>query len=94
MLNDRERSYLLLSRLLKAKNMDFPGGPVVRTPLATAGDTGLIPSPGRFNLPQGDWAHAPQLLSLCTPEPVFPTREAAATRSPGAAAREWSHSLH
>ena len=83
MLNDRERSYLLLSRLLKAKNMDFPGGPVVRTPLATAGDTGLIPSPGRFNLPQGDWAHAPQLLSLCTPEPVFRNKRGRCNKKPG-----------
>ena len=71
MLDDRERGYLLLSRLLKAKNIDFLGGPVVRTLPATARDTGLIPSPGRFNLPQSDWAHAPQPLGLCTPEPML-----------------------
>ena len=30
---------------------DFPGGPVVKNPLANAGDTGSIPGPGRFYMP-------------------------------------------
>ena len=30
--------------------MDFPGGPVVKNPPANAGDTGLIPCPGRFHM--------------------------------------------
>ena len=30
---------------------DFPGGSVVRNLPANAGDTGLIPSPGRFHVP-------------------------------------------
>ena len=29
---------------------DFPGGPVDGNPLADAGDTGSIPSPGRFHM--------------------------------------------
>ena len=29
---------------------DFPGGPVVKNPPANAGDTGSIPSPGKFHV--------------------------------------------
>ena len=32
--------------------LDFPGGPVVRSPPASAGDMGLIPGPGRFHMQQ------------------------------------------
>ena len=28
-------------------------------------DRGLMPGQGRFHMPQGKWAQAPQLLSLC-----------------------------
>ena len=38
---------------------EFPGGPVVKNPLANAGDTGLIPSPGRSHMPLGNWDHTP-----------------------------------
>ena len=55
----------------------FPGGPVVKNPPANAGDTGSIPGPGRFHMPQGSWAHEPQLLS-----PGAATREATARSSP------------
>ena len=37
---------------------DFTGGPVVKNSSASAGDTGLIPGPGRF-------PHAIEQLSLC-----------------------------
>ena len=30
---------------------DFPGGPVVKNPPANAGDTGLVPDPGRPHMP-------------------------------------------
>ena len=43
----------------------LPGGSVVKRPPANAGDAGLTPGPERFHLPQGNEAHAPQLLSLC-----------------------------
>ena len=33
---------------------DFPGGPVPKNPPANAGDTGLIPGPGKSHkMPQG-----------------------------------------
>ena len=37
----------------KPINKDFPSGPVVKNPPANAGDTGSIPGPGRFHVPQG-----------------------------------------
>ena len=39
--------------------LDFPGGPVVKDPLANAGDMGLISGPGR--------PHALQLLKTAFP---------------------------
>ena len=35
-------------------NEDFAGGPVVKNPPANSGDTGSIPGPGRFHMPQGN----------------------------------------
>ena len=43
---------------------DFPGGTVEKNPPANAGDMGSIPGWGRFPMPQGSQAPAPQL-----PEP-------------------------
>ena len=33
---------------------DFPDGPVVKNPPVSAGDTGLIPGPGRSHMPLGN----------------------------------------
>jgi len=33
---------------------NYPGGRVIKNPSATAGDTGSIPSPGRFHMPWGN----------------------------------------
>ena len=47
-----------MSRLyyLNQKNYfgDFPGGTVVKNPLANAGDTGSIPGPGRSHMPRSN----------------------------------------
>ena len=49
----------------KKKNRgDFPGGAVVKNPPVNAGDTGSSPGSGRSHMPQSNYAHAPQLLSL------------------------------
>ena len=37
----------------KVNVWDFPDGPVVKNLPANAGDTGLIPGPGRFHMPRG-----------------------------------------
>ena len=40
--------------LLKVVAEDFPGGAVVKNPPANAGDTGLIPGPGRSHVPRSN----------------------------------------
>ena len=42
----------------------FPGGAVVESLPANAGDTGSSPGLGRSHMPQSNWAREPQLLSL------------------------------
>ena len=59
----------------KESSRDVPGGPVVKNPPASAGDTGSIPGPG--------WSH---MLCAVTAEPALkslqvPTREATSMRS-------------
>ena len=44
--------------------MGFPGGAVVESLPANAGDTGSSPGLGRSHIPRSDWACEPQLLSL------------------------------
>ena len=38
----------------EGKKEDFPGGPVVKNPSASAGDMGSIPGPGRSHIPWGN----------------------------------------
>ena len=45
-------------------HLGFPSGSVIKNLPAHAGDTGLIHDLGRFHMPGGSSAHAPQLLSL------------------------------
>ena len=40
--------------LLPQKRMDLPAGPLVQNPSASAGETGQIPGPGRFHVPEGN----------------------------------------
>ena len=82
------------------KEEDFPGGIVDKNSPANAGDTGLIPDPGRFHMPSWNEACRPELLSPCSrahkPLLLSPrtwslcstTGEAAAVRSVSATARE------
>ena len=44
--------------------MGFPGGAVVESLPANAGDTGSSPGLGRSHMPRSGWAREPQLLSL------------------------------
>ena len=46
------------------KVQGFPGGAVVESPPAGAGDTGSSPDPGGSHMPRSNWARVPQLLSL------------------------------
>ena len=44
---------------------------MVKNPPANAGDTGLIPGPGRSHMPRSNEARAPQLLKPVLLETVF-----------------------
>ena len=62
---------------------DFPGGIVDRSPPANAGDTGLIPGPGRFHMPQSYWACVPQL------EPTLHNKTGHCNKKPMNHKEEW-----
>ena len=49
---------------------------------ANAGDTGSSPGLGRSRMPQSNWAHEPQLLSLRVWSLCSAIREAAIVRGP------------
>ena len=58
----------------------FPGGPVVKSPPANAGDTGSLPGPGRSQVP---WATKPVHRNYWSPQSralQSETREASTTR--------------
>ena len=40
--------------MLRTIHLDFPGGAVVKNPPANTGDTGSIPGPGRYHVPQSN----------------------------------------
>ena len=48
----------------KNKNRGFPGGAVVESLPAGAGDAGSSPGLGGSHMPRSNWARGPQLLSL------------------------------
>ena len=60
----------------------FPGGAVVGSLPANAGDTGSSPRLGGSHMPRSYWAREPQLLSLRVWSLCSATREAAIVRGP------------
>ena len=50
--------------ILKRTVLGFPGGAVVESLPADAGDTGSSPGLGGSHMPRSNWACEPQLLSL------------------------------
>ena len=70
------------SPALTSKNGGFPGGAVVGSLPANAGDTGSSPGLGGSRVPRSDWAHEPQLLSLRVWSLCSTTGEAAIVRGP------------
>ena len=58
---------------------------------ANAGDTGLSPGLGRSHIPQSNWAHEPQLLSLRIWSLCSATREAVIMRGPHTAMKSGPH---
>ena len=74
----------LTIREMEIKNTvgGFPGGAVVESLPANAGDTGSSPGPGRSHMPRSDWSREPPLLSLRVWSLCATTREAATVRGP------------
>ena len=60
----------------------FPGGAVVGSLPANAGDTGSSPGLGGSHMPRSNWAREPQLLSLRVWSLCSATREAVIVRGP------------
>ena len=56
--------------MLKDTELGFPGGAVVESLPASAGDTGSSPGLGRSHVPWSGWAREPQLLRATIAEPV------------------------
>jgi len=50
----KENSFNLIKSPFKNSTAGFPGGSVVKNLPANAGDTSLIPSPGRFYMQQSN----------------------------------------
>ena len=67
--------------------MGFPGGAVVGSLPASAGDTGLSPGLGGSHMPRSGWARGPQLLSLRVWSLCSAAGGATAVRGPGTAMR-------
>ena len=73
---------------LKESPLDFPAGPVAKSPPANAGDMDLIPGPGRFHMPQGHQAQGPQLLKPEHLEPMLCTKRSHSNEKPARHNRE------
>ena len=67
---------------LKMQLKGFPGGAVVESLPANAGDTGSSPGLGGSHMPRSGWAREPQLLSLRIWSLCSATREAPTVRGP------------
>ena len=68
--------------LLKSSFLGFPGGAVVESLPANAGDAGSSPGLGRSHMPRSSWAREPQLLSLRVWSLCSAAGEAAIVRGP------------
>ena len=69
----------------------FPGGAVVESLPANAGDTGSLPGLGGSHMPRSNWAREPQLLSLRVWSLCSATGEAAIVRGPRTAMKSGPH---
>ena len=79
------------SEILKVLREGFPGGAVVESLPANAGDTGSSPGLGGSHMPRSGWAREPRLLSLRIWSLCSATREAATLRGPRTAVKSGPH---
>ena len=75
----------------KPTHLGFPGGTVVESLPANAGDTGSSPGLGGSHMPRSNWACESQLLSLRVWSLCSATREAAAVTGPCTAMKSGPH---
>ena len=86
----QSHSYTLASHIakpwpitvVKSIGQGFPGGAVVESPPANAGDTGSSPGLGGSHMPWSSWARGPRLLSLRVWSLCLAAGEAAMVRGP------------
>ena len=76
---------------VKRTRRGFPGGAVVESLPANAGNTGSSPGLGRSHVPRSSWAREPQLLSLRVWSLCSATGEAAIVRGPHTAMKSGPH---
>ena len=74
--------FILIKDFIKKKILGFPGGAVVESLPANAGDTGSSPGLGGSHMPRSNWTREPQLLSLRVWSLCSATREAVIVRGP------------
>ena len=79
------------STLIKLDPRGFPGGAVVESLPANAGNTGSSPGLGRSHMPRSGWARGPQLLSLRVWNLCSAAGEAAIVRGPRTAMKSGPH---
>ena len=79
-------------KYFKNRVSGFPGGAVVESLPANAGDTGSSPGLGGSHMPRSNWARGPQLLSLRAWSLCSATGEAAIVRGPRIAMKSAPHS--
>ena len=77
-----ECSSSLFVQSTKTTSQGFPGGAVVESLPASAGDTGSRPGLGGSHMPWSDQARGPQLLSLRVWSLCSATREARVVKGP------------
>ena len=78
----KDNMAILEKQVKNTNNRGFPGGAVVESLPANAGDTGSSPGLGRFHMPRSSWAREPQLLSLRVWSLCSAARETAIVRGP------------
>ena len=70
-----------IRNVVKKTTRNFLGHLLVNKLPGNAGDTGSIPGPRRYRMPQGNEAHTLQLLSLCPRALLVAMKEATAMRN-------------
>ena len=81
----------IIQSRLKVIKQGFPGGAVVESLPANAGDTGSSPGLGRSHMPRSGWAREPQLRSLRVWSLCPATGGAAMVKGPRTAMKSGPH---